>query len=126
VTVHRQRGSAAVEFVGVGVMVTACALGILQVGVVSHISAVLTDSAIAGAAHAALADSSIAAGIARTQQLASAGIAAGFVDDVSATRTIIAGKPAVTVTVRFRAPTFGPWFPAVTSSVTGRAFAEIT
>jgi Flp pilus assembly protein TadG len=126
VTIHRQRGSAAVEFVGVGVLVTACALGILQVGVVSHISAVLTDSAIAGAAYAALADSSIAAGIERTQELASAGIASGFVDEVSATRTIIGGKPAVTVTVRFRAPTFGPWFPAINSSVTGRAFAEIT
>ena len=122
---HRQRGSAAVEFVGVGAVVTVCALGILQVGVVSHISAVLTDSAIAGAAFGALAESSMAAGIERTRELATAGIAARFVDDVSATRTTVSGKPVITVTVLFRAPTVGPWFPAVISSVRGRAFVEI-
>lgn len=121
---HRQRGSAAVEFVGVGAVVTACALGVLQVGLVSHVSAVLTDSAIAGAAFGALADSSMAAGIERARELATAGIAARFVDDVSATRTTVSGTPVITITVRFRAPTIGPWFPAIVSSVRGRAFVE--
>jgi len=124
VIAHRQRGSAAVEFVGVGAVVTACALGVLQVGLVSHVSAVLTDSAIAGAAFGALADSSMAAGIERARELATAGIAARFVDDVSATRTTVSGTPVITITVRFRAPTIGPWFPAIVSSVRGRAFVE--
>ena len=121
----RQRGSATVEFVGVGALVTVCALGILQVGVIAHVAAVLTDSAIAGAAYAALADSSLEAGAQRALELANAGIAADLVDGVTATRTFVAQKPVAVVTIRYRIPTFGPWFPTVTSTATGRAFLEI-
>ena len=121
----RQRGSATVEFVGVGALVTFCALGIMQVGLVSHVSAVLTDSAIAGAAYAALADSSLAAGVDRARELAGEGIAREVVDGVTAVMNSVSGKPVVVVTITYRVPTFGPWFPTATSTVTGRAFVEV-
>lgn len=120
-----ERGSATVEFVGVGVLVAACALAVIQVGVVAHVSAILTDSAIAGAAYAALADSSLAAGIDRTRELAKSGIAADLVTDITARQSTISGRPIATITVRFRVPTVGPWLPIAESSVTGRAFLEI-
>lgn len=120
-----ERGSAVVEFAGVGVLVTFAALGVMQVGVIAHVRSVVIDSAIAGAAYAGLADSSLSAGVARTRDLISSGIASDLVTDVSATTTTIYGKPAVTITVDFRVPTVGPWIPIADSSVTGRAFVEI-
>ena len=119
------RGNAVVEFAGVGVLVTLAALGVMQVGMVSHVKAVVTDSAIAGAAYAALADSSLSAGIARTRELASIGIAQDLITDVSATTTTVAGKPVVVVTASYRVPTLGPWVPVAVASTTGRAFVEV-
>lgn len=120
-----ERGSATVEFVGVGVLVAVCALAVLQVGVVAHVTAVLTDSAIAGAAYAALADSSLTAGIDRTRELVSTGIASDLVTGVTARRSTIARRPVAVMTVTYRVPTIGPWFPVVESTVTGRAFLEL-
>lgn len=119
------RGSATVEFVGVGMLVTACTLGILQVGVIAHVSAVLTDSAIAGAAFAALADSSLEAGVTRARELATAGIASDLVTTVTARRGTAAGKSVAVVTIRYRVPGIGPWIPTAESSATGRAFIEV-
>lgn len=118
------RGSAVVEFVGVGALVTLAALGVMQVGMVSHVKAVVTDSAIAGAAYAALADSSLAAGIERTRELAAMGIARDLITDVTATTTTVAGKPVVVITASYRVPTLGPWAPMAVSSTSGRAFLE--
>ncbi len=104
---------------------TGCALAIMQLGVAAHVSAVLTDSAIAGAAYAALADSSLEAGAERARDLADAGIARDLVHDVSATRGAVAGAPVAVVTVRYRIPTLGLWAPSVDSTATGRAFLEL-
>lgn len=124
-THSHERGSAVVEFAGVGALVTFAALGVMQVGVIAHVRSVVIDSAIAGAAYAGLADSSLSAGVARTRELVSAGIAGDLVTDVSAATAMIYGKPAVTITVKFHVPTVGPWIPIADSSVTGRAFIEI-
>ena len=120
-----ERGSATVEFVGVGALVSALALGILQVGVIAHVRAVLTDSAIAGAAYAALADSTLPAGAERARELATAGIASDLVTGVSASRTTVAGKPVAVVTMNYRIPAIGTWLPTFHSQVAGRAFLEV-
>jgi Flp pilus assembly protein TadG len=125
VTSGADRGSATVEFVGVGTLVTALALGILQVGVIAHVRAVVTDSAIAGAAYAALADSTLDAGADRARVFATEGIASDLVTGVSATRTTVAGKPVAVVTMNYRIPTIGTWLPTVDSQVSGRAFLEV-
>lgn len=119
------RGSALVEFTGVSLLVTACALGVLQIGMIAHVKAALTDSAIAGAAHAALADSSLSAGVARATELADAGIAAGIVTDIVADRITVSGRAVARVTIHFGVPAIGPWVPTVASQVSGRALVEI-
>lgn len=119
------RGSAPVEFVGIGVLVALCTLGILQVGVIAHVNAVVTDSAIAAAAYAALADSSLDAGIERARDLSEAGIAANLITTITARRTNSSGLPVAVVTIRYRVPGIGPWFPTLESSAIGRAFLEV-
>lgn len=123
---HPERGSAVVEFAGVGVLVTFAALGVMQVGLIAHVQSVVTDSAVAGAAYAALADSSLAAGVTRTRDLIDAGIASELVTDVTAATTVVSGLPVVAVTVGYRVPAIGPWVPLVSSTVTGRAFVEVS
>ncbi|MFM2412406.1 MAG: hypothetical protein RLZZ587_739 [Actinomycetota bacterium] len=97
----------------------------MQLGIAAHVSAVLTDSAIAGAAHAALADSSLEAGAERARDLAEAGIAGDLVQGVSATPGTVGGSSIAVVTIRYRIPSLGVWVPSVDSTVTGRAFLEI-
>lgn len=104
---------------------TGCALAIMQLGVAAHVSAVLTDSAIAGATYAALADSSLEAGAERARDLADAGIASELVRDVSATQGTVAGLPVAVISIRYRIPALGLWAPSVDSTATGRAFLEL-
>lgn len=118
------RGSAAVEFVGVGVILTMCTLGILQTAVVAHVNAVLTDSAIAGAAYGALADSDLTAGALRARELSVAAVSAGLIDNVTAARSTMSGRGVVVVTIEYRMPLVGPWIPGALSRVTGRALVE--
>ena len=119
-----QRGSAVVEFVGVGALVTLAALTVLQVGVVSHVRSIVTDSAIAGAAYAALADSTVAAGVARTSELLDAGLASDLIRGVSGSHSTLGGSPVVIIAVDYRVPGLGPWLPLVSSTVRGHAFIE--
>lgn len=119
-----ERGSAPVEFVLVGMLLTLTALSVLQVAFVSHIRAVVIDSAIAGAAHAALADTSDAEGIARTRDLISRGVAAHLVRDVRASADEVNGRDVVDMRVELSIPALGPWVPMVSTAVHGRAFRE--
>lgn len=125
VTHSAARGSSTVEFAGVGALLTLCALGVLQVGTASHISAIMTDSAIAGAAYAALADSSDRAGAARARELASRALPPELVREVTAHRTEESGIPVATVTIRYRVPMLGLWLPTIDASVSGRALREV-
>lgn len=118
------RGSAAVEFVLVGVLLVFLTLAVLQTAFVAHIRSIAIDSAIAGAAHAALADTSDADGVARTEDLIGRGIARGLVEDVSVGSTRIGDRDVVVVTAKLGIPVIGPWLPVVSVEVTGRAFRE--
>lgn len=118
------RGSAAVEFLLVSVLLVAMTLAVLQVAFVAHIRAVAIDSAIAGAAHAALADTTDGEGVDRTRELISRGISAGFVREVDSTRVFADGRELISITVTLEIPGFGPWLPLSTTRVTGRAVAE--
>ena len=119
-----ERGSAPVEFVMVGVLLVAVALTVLQIAFVAHIRAVAIDSAIAGAAHAALADTADSEGVVRATELVTSGVAASLVRYVSVTSGEVAGKPIASVTIRIGVPIIGPWLPVAETEVTGRAFRE--
>ena len=118
------RGSAPLEFIGVSGLIAIVALGILQAGIVAHVSAVVTDSAIAGAAYAALADSSVSAGVQRTRDLIEAGIAGDLVDSVAGSVDVLGGSSVATVTVRYRVPAFGLFLPTVSATTRGRVILE--
>ena len=118
------RGSAPVEFALVSVLLVAVALSVLQVAFVSHVRAVSIDSAIAGAAYAALADTSDPEGVARTHDLLALGMASSLVRSVTIADSLVAGRPAVDVTVAMEVPAIGPWLPVAAMSVRGRAFRE--
>jgi hypothetical protein len=119
-----ERGSAPVEFVMVGVVLVAVALTVIQIAFVSHIRAVAIDSAIAGAAHAALADTDDSAGVTRATALVSRGVAASLVRSVSVASGEVEGKPIASITIRLGVPIIGPWLTVAEIDVTGRAFRE--
>jgi Flp pilus assembly protein TadG len=119
-----ERGSAPVEFVLVGVLLIAVALTVLQIAFVAHIRAVAVDSAIAGAAHAALADTVDSEGVDRATELVTSGIAASLVRSVSVTSDESSGEAIASITIRLAVPAIGPWLAIAETDVTGRAFRE--
>jgi hypothetical protein len=118
------RGSAAVEFVLVSVLLVALTLAVLQTAFVAHIRSIAIDSAIAGAAHAALADTTDTDGVVRTEELIGRGIARGLVEDVTVRSTLVGDRDVVVMTANLAIPVIGPWLPVANVEVTGRAFRE--
>ena len=119
------RGSAAVEFVLVGVLLVSLTLAVLQTAFVAHIRSIAIDSAIAGAAHAALADTTDTDGVARTEDLIGRGIARGLVQGIAAHSTRVGNREVVVVSANLAIPIVGPWLPVTTLEVWGRAFREV-
>ncbi len=118
------RGSAAVEFVLVGVLLVVLTLAVLQTAFVAHIRSIAIDSAIAGAAHAALADTTDADGVARTEDLIGRGVAGGLVQGVSVHWTRVGDRDVVVMSAHLDVPVMGPWLPVATIEIQGRAFRE--
>ncbi len=119
-----ERGSAPVEFMLVGVLLAAVAVTVLQIAFFAHIRAVAIDSAIAGAAHAALADTTDSEGVIRATTLVSSGVAASLVQSVTVAPGELNGKPIVSITIELGVPMIGPWLILAETDVTGRAFRE--
>lgn len=119
-----ERGSAPVEFMLVGVLLVAVAVTVLQIAFFAHIRAVAIDSAIAGAAHAALADTTDSEGVIRATTLVSSGVAASLVQSVTVAPGELNGKPIVSITIELGVPMIGPWLILAETDVTGRAFRE--
>ncbi len=123
-TFELDRGSAPVEFSLVSTLVVAVTLAVLQVVFVAHVRAIAVDSAIAGAARAALADTTDADGVARTRELIDVGLAAGLVRGVTSSAGALNGHAIVAVDVTVAIPVIGPWLTVGETTVTGRAFRE--
>jgi len=119
-----ERGSAPVEFMLVGVLLVAVAVTVLQIAFFAHIRAVAIDSAIAGAAHAALADTTDSEGVIRATTIVSSGVAASLVQSVTVAPGELIGKPIVSITIELGVPMIGPWLILAETDVTGRAFRE--
>lgn len=99
------QGSAAVEFVLVGTLLTLLTLAVLQFGLAVYVRNVVHDAAVEGAYHAALADTSAADGIERTRAIVSRTVGAQYAELVEAAET----ARIVTVTVRTTVPLLGLW-----------------
>lgn len=100
-------------------------LGVLQVGLALHVRNALISAAGEGARFAALADSSLGAGLDRTRDLVAASLGAGYTIDVAAAQTVVLGVPAVVVTISAPIPVVGLLGPAGTLEVVGRAPLEV-
>ena len=102
-----ERGSAVAEFTLVGILLTVLTLSVVQLALALHVRNTLLDAAAEGARYAALAGSSAADGVSRTQDLIGAAISAGYAEDVTASQTSIGGVSAIEVTVRATLPVVG-------------------
>ncbi len=102
-----ESGSSVVEFVLVGVLLTALTLGVLQLAVAVYVRNLVHDAAVEGAYHAGLADVTPGEGAARTVAIIDRTIGAGFVESVTARETDALGDPAIEVTVVATLPLIG-------------------
>jgi len=100
-------GSATVEFVLVGTLLTLLALSVMQIALAAHVRSTLIDAAAEGARQAALADSSLAAGVERSRDLITTALGPGYARAIEATTSEGEGYPIVVVTVRAPLPLLG-------------------
>jgi Flp pilus assembly protein TadG len=117
-------GSSPVEFVLVGALLTVLTLGVLQFGLAVYVRNVVHDAAVEGAYHAALADTTLADGAARTREIVARTVGAEYAADVAVIETEELGHPAVEVTVQAVLPLVGLLGAPRTLEVTARAPVE--
>jgi Flp pilus assembly protein TadG len=124
---RRDRGSAAVDFVLVGTLVTLLFLAILQVAIDYHVRNVLAACAAEGARYAANADvADPQAGADKANELIRRSLGGAFAHAAAPVpQDEVAGAPVVTVTVTARLPLLA-WFLPVGPTVraTGHALME--
>ena len=114
-----------VEFVFVSSLLLFLVLGVLQLALVLHVRNTVQDAAAEGARWAALADSSLAEGQRRTQQLIHAAVGEQYARDIEVGYDTWLGQSATVVTVRAPLPLFGLWGPPRSLEVSGHAAREI-
>ena len=112
------------EFTLVGILLTVLALAVVQLALALHVRNTVLDAAAEGARYAALAGSSDDDGIARTRDLIGTAISAEYADDVTASRSTVAGVPVVAMTVRTTLPVIGLLGLERGLEVTGHASVE--
>ena len=101
------RGSSPVEFVLVGTLLTLLTLGVLQFGLTVYVRNVVHDAAVEGAHQAALADTSLSEGAARTREIVGRTVGTEYAADVQVRETSALGRPAVEISVRATLPLVG-------------------
>lgn len=100
-------GSAVAEFVMVAGLLTVLTLSVIQLALALHIRNTVIDAAAEGARYAALADSGLPDGVARTRDLITVAIGPAYARDVTASYGSYLGHPSAQVTVRTPLPLIG-------------------
>lgn len=117
----RQNGSAVVDFVLIGALVTLFFLAIIQLTLVLHVRNTLIDAAASGARYGTLADRNSEDARSRTSQLISVALNPEFAQDVTTRESTYQGIPTLEVTVRAPLPVIGLIGPRAVLEVTGHA-----
>ena len=104
---HGEDGSAVVEFVLVGALLTILTLSVIQLGLALLIRNTVQDAASEGARYGALADNTVGDGVQRTRDLITAAIGPAYAKDVTVARGTYDGHPADIVTVSAPLPLIG-------------------
>lgn len=117
-------GSAVAEFVMVVSLLTVLTLSVLQLGLALHIRNTVLDAAAEGARFAALADSGLPDGEARTRDLITAAIGPAYATNVQASFGSYAGHASAQVRVIAPMPLLGLMGPGDGLEVVGHAAVE--
>src|ERR1700710_3104209 len=104
---HDDEGSATVEFVLVGVLLTVLTLSVLQLGLDLLIRNTVLDAAAEGARYGALADNTVGDGVGRTRELITTAIGPAYAKDITVDLGTYDGHPADIVTVTTPLPILG-------------------
>ena len=115
-----EEGSSPVEFVLVGGLLTLLTVAVLQLALAVYVRNVVHDAAVEGAFHAALADTTLTEGAARTRDLIGRAVATSYAEDVTAVEL----GETVRVTVRTTLPLLGLWGSSRALEVTADAPSE--
>lgn len=118
-------GSAIVDFVMVGALLTLMFVGVIQLALVLHVRNTLVDCASEGARHGALADRTPADGAARTRELIATSLSPRYADDVTAATIVLDGVAVVEVRVEAPLPVVGLLGPSRGVSVAGHGVDEV-
>jgi hypothetical protein len=121
---HGDAGSAVVDFVLVGSLMTLIFVALIQLAVVLHVRNTLIDCASEGARYGALADRDPADGAARARQLIGQDLSASYAGDVAAGHEVVDGLDTVVVRVRAPLPVLGLVGAGRLLTVTGHAVNE--
>ncbi|BCW46142.1 TadE family protein [Arthrobacter sp. StoSoilB5] len=116
-----ERGSAVVDFVLVGALLTLFFMAIVQLTLVLHVRNTLIDAAASGAGYGALADRTAADAKARTSELIEMTLNGDFATDVATAETRLDGIRTLEVTVRAPIPVVGLIGPGGFMEVSGHA-----
>ncbi|XTR52882.1 TadE family protein [Pseudarthrobacter sp. So.54] len=116
-----ERGSAVVDFVLVGGLLTLFFLAIVQLTLVLHVRNTLIDAAASGARYGTLADRGSADARDRTAQLIGVALNQDFATDVATSEVTYQGIRTLEVTVRAPLPIIGLIGPRAVLEVKGHA-----
>lgn len=120
-----ETGSAVVEFVFVGILLTFLILGVLQLGLALHVRNTIQDAASEGARWGALIDSTPTEGVQRTKELITTAVGGQYAQDITVSSQQWMGAPATVITVKAPLPMIGLWGPATSMEVNGHAATEV-
>ena len=112
-------GSAVVDFVLVGALLTLLFMSIIQLALVLHVRNTLIDAAASGARYGTLADRTPADGAERTADLIRVALNDSLAEDVSYAETTHGGVRMLQITVRAPLPVVGLLGPSGGLEVTG-------
>ncbi|MBD8044223.1 pilus assembly protein [Arthrobacter sp. Sa2BUA2] len=117
-----EAGSAVVDFVLIGALLTVIVVAVIQLALVLHVRNTLIDAAASGARYGTLADRSPQDGVERTRSLISGTLSPGFADDVSYTRMGDGAAALLQIRVTAPLPVIGLLGPSGGIEVTGHAY----
>jgi hypothetical protein len=117
----RERGSAVVDFVLVGSLLTVIFIAITQLALVLHVRNTLIDAAASGARYASLADREAADARSRTEALISMALNDSYAHNVSVDQVTYRGAATIEVNVMAPLPVIGLIGPGGVVEVSGHA-----
>lgn len=117
----QQQGSAVVDFVLVGALLTVLFIAVIQLTLILHVRNTLVDAAASGARYGTLADRNAADARDRTRSLIETALNPGFAEQVSSAEVNVRGLRTLEVTVRAPLPVIGLIGPQGMLEVSGHA-----